>query len=87
MPVILVLATVGVLIAAAITAVGMHFLAHWEWVNALLFGGRYRSGAARANSIVFLLIGMQQPGGKLRILWYLAASVIVLVTLGRAATV
>jgi CPA1 family monovalent cation:H+ antiporter len=31
LPVILVLATVGVLVSAAITTAGMHFLAHWEW--------------------------------------------------------
>ena len=32
------LATVGVLLSAAITTVGMHFLAQWEWMSALLFG-------------------------------------------------
>ncbi|HUO28303.1 MAG TPA: sodium:proton antiporter [Bryobacteraceae bacterium] len=37
-PLILVLATVGVLISAAITMLGMHALAHWEWVSALVFG-------------------------------------------------
>jgi CPA1 family monovalent cation:H+ antiporter len=35
---ILLLATVGVLIAAAITTTGMHVLAHWQWTSALLFG-------------------------------------------------
>ncbi|MBZ5606652.1 MAG: sodium:proton antiporter [Acidobacteriia bacterium] len=38
MPVIVVLATAGVLLSAAITTVGMHFLAHWEWLSALVFG-------------------------------------------------
>ncbi|MGD0500776.1 MAG: sodium:proton antiporter [Bryobacteraceae bacterium] len=38
MPVVLVLATIGVFLSAAITTVGMHFLAHWEWVSALVFG-------------------------------------------------
>ena len=38
MPVILALATVGVLVSAAITTAGMHFLAHWEWISALVFG-------------------------------------------------
>jgi len=37
-PVILVLATAGVLISAGFTAVGMHYLARWEWVSAGLFG-------------------------------------------------
>ncbi|BDI28059.1 sodium/hydrogen exchanger [Capsulimonas corticalis] len=35
---ITVLATVGVLIAAAVTAAGMHFGAQWSWPSALLFG-------------------------------------------------
>ncbi len=38
MPVIIVLATAGVALAAAVTTAGMHFLAHWEWLSALVFG-------------------------------------------------
>jgi CPA1 family monovalent cation:H+ antiporter len=38
LPVIVTLATVGVLLSAAATAVGMHFLARWTWVNAIVFG-------------------------------------------------
>jgi len=36
--VIVVLATVGVLLSAAATAGGMHYLAHWQWLGALVFG-------------------------------------------------
>jgi CPA1 family monovalent cation:H+ antiporter len=36
--VILVLATVGVLLSAAATTLGMRYLAHWEWTGALVFG-------------------------------------------------
>jgi monovalent cation:H+ antiporter, CPA1 family len=36
--VILTLATVGVLLAAAVTAAGMHYLAGWGWQSAILFG-------------------------------------------------
>lgn len=36
--VILVLATVGVLLSAAATAVGMRYFAQWEWTGALVFG-------------------------------------------------
>lgn len=36
--VVLTLATVGVLIAALITATGMHWIAHWGWTSALAFG-------------------------------------------------
>jgi len=35
---ILVLATAGVLLSAGITAAGMHFIAHWQWISAAIFG-------------------------------------------------
>jgi CPA1 family monovalent cation:H+ antiporter len=37
-PVIVVLATLGVLISALATATGMHYLMHWQWIAALVFG-------------------------------------------------
>lgn len=37
-PVISVLATLGVLLSAFLTAAGMHYLAHWQWIAALVFG-------------------------------------------------
>jgi CPA1 family monovalent cation:H+ antiporter len=36
--VIVVLATLGVLLSACVTATGMHFLANWQWIDALVFG-------------------------------------------------
>jgi CPA1 family monovalent cation:H+ antiporter len=36
--VIVVLATLGVLLSACVTATGMHYLAHWRWLGALVFG-------------------------------------------------
>jgi CPA1 family monovalent cation:H+ antiporter len=36
--VIATLATAGVLLAAGVTAAGMHYLAHWQWIDALVFG-------------------------------------------------
>jgi CPA1 family monovalent cation:H+ antiporter len=36
--IIVVLATVGVILAAGITTVGMHYLANWQWLSALVFG-------------------------------------------------
>ena len=36
--VIVVLATLGVLLSACVTATGMHYLAHWQWLVALVFG-------------------------------------------------
>ncbi len=36
--VIVVLATLGVILSAGITSIGMHFLANWEWMSALVFG-------------------------------------------------
>ena len=38
LPVILTLATVGVLLSAVVTAAGMHYLAQWAWPSAILFG-------------------------------------------------
>lgn len=38
LPVILTLATMGVMISAGVTMLGMHFLAHWAWLSALIFG-------------------------------------------------
>jgi monovalent cation:H+ antiporter, CPA1 family len=32
------LAVLGVLLSAGLTAAGMHFLLHWEWISGLLFG-------------------------------------------------
>lgn len=38
LPIVLTLATVGVVLAAAITALGMHALAKWGWASAWAFG-------------------------------------------------
>ena len=38
LPVILLLATLGVVLAAALTAAGMHYIAGWTWMAALVFG-------------------------------------------------
>src|SRR5579872_6425159 len=37
-PVIAVLATLGVLLSAGVTAAGMRYLVHWQWLSALVFG-------------------------------------------------
>src|SRR5579859_6405960 len=36
--VIVVLATLGVVLSAGITTVGMHYLASWQWMSAVVFG-------------------------------------------------
>ena len=38
LPVLALLATVGVLLAAAVTAIGMHYALHWDWGSAIVFG-------------------------------------------------
>ena len=38
LPIIVTLATLGVLLSAAVTAAGMHYLANWQWMDALVFG-------------------------------------------------
>lgn len=37
-PVIISFATVGVLLSAGFTALGMHFIVNWQWESAILFG-------------------------------------------------
>jgi NhaP-type Na+/H+ or K+/H+ antiporter len=37
-PVIATLATLGVVLSATVTATGMHYLADWRWIDALVFG-------------------------------------------------
>ncbi|HTW67025.1 MAG TPA: sodium:proton antiporter [Bryobacteraceae bacterium] len=36
--VIVVLATLGVMLSAGVTTIGMHYLANWQWLSALVFG-------------------------------------------------
>ena len=38
MPVVLILATVGVVLSSAVTALGMYYIARWVWMSALVFG-------------------------------------------------
>jgi monovalent cation:H+ antiporter, CPA1 family len=38
LPVLALLATVGVLLAAAVTAIGMHYALQWDWGSAIVFG-------------------------------------------------
>jgi CPA1 family monovalent cation:H+ antiporter len=38
LPVILMFATIGLMLSAAATAVGMRYLAHWTWISAIVFG-------------------------------------------------
>ena len=61
LPVITLLATVGVLLSAAITAAGVRYLQNWDWTSAVAFGvliaatdpslrGRHIQGSARART-------------------------------------
>jgi monovalent cation:H+ antiporter, CPA1 family len=38
LPVVLVLATLGVALSAAVTSAGMYYLAHWDWLSCAAFG-------------------------------------------------
>jgi monovalent cation:H+ antiporter, CPA1 family len=38
LPVVTLLATAGVVLAAAVTAIGMHYAVSWEWGSAIVFG-------------------------------------------------
>src|SRR5258708_38958 len=39
LPVVALLATIGVLLAATVTAAGMHYALNWDWGSAAIFGG------------------------------------------------
>jgi CPA1 family monovalent cation:H+ antiporter len=61
----LTLATLGVLLSATLTAIGMHLLAQWEWVSAILFGA-----LIAATDPVSVIATFKETGihGRLRLL-------------------
>jgi CPA1 family monovalent cation:H+ antiporter len=63
--VILVFATIGVLLSAAVTALGMRYLANWQWQSAILFGV-----LIAATDPVSVIAGFKEAGvhGRLRLL-------------------
>jgi len=65
LPVILTLATVGVVLSAGVTAAGMHYIAHWEWPSAILFGV-----LIAATDLVSVIATFKEAGvhGRLRLL-------------------
>jgi CPA1 family monovalent cation:H+ antiporter len=58
-------ASIGVVLSAAVTAAGMHFLAHWQWMGALIFGV-----LIAATDPVSVIATFKEAGvkGRLRIL-------------------
>lgn len=65
LPVILTLATVGVVLSAGLTAAGMHSLAGWPWAAALLFGVLIAATDPVSVIAIFREAGIQ---GRLRVL-------------------
>jgi CPA1 family monovalent cation:H+ antiporter len=65
LPVILTLATIGVLISAAVTTAGLHFLAGWDWTSALVFGALI---AATDPVSVIAVFREAKAHGRLRLL-------------------
>ena len=65
LPVVALLATMGVLLAAAVTAVGMHYALHWEWGSAIVFGA-----LISATDPVSVIATFKEAGvrGRLRLL-------------------
>lgn len=65
LPVILTLASAGVALSGAVTAVGMHYLALWEWPSALVFGS-----LIAATDPVSVIATFREAGvhGRLRLL-------------------
>jgi monovalent cation:H+ antiporter, CPA1 family len=64
-PVIALLATVGVVFAAAVTAVGMHFALDWDWGSAVIFGVLIAATDPVSVIATFKEAGVQ---GRLRLL-------------------
>jgi CPA1 family monovalent cation:H+ antiporter len=65
LPVIVLLATVGVVFAAAVTAVGMHFALDWDWGSAIIFGVLIAATDPVSVIATFKEAGVQ---GRLRLL-------------------
>jgi monovalent cation:H+ antiporter, CPA1 family len=65
LPVVALLATMGVLLAAAVTAIGMHYALHWEWGSAIVFGA-----LISATDPVSVIATFNEAGvrGRLRLL-------------------
>ena len=58
-------ASIGVVLSAGVTAAGMHFFAHWQWMGALIFGV-----LIAATDPVSVIATFKEAGvkGRLRIL-------------------
>ena len=65
LPVLSLLATMGVLLAAAVTAIGMHYALHWDWGSAMVFGVLI---AATDPVSVIATFKESGVGGRLRLL-------------------
>ncbi len=63
--VVLVLATLGVLLSAAVSTIGMHYLANWPWGSALVFGALI---AATDPVSVVATFKESRAAGRLRLL-------------------
>ncbi len=65
LPVVLTLASAGVVLSAAVTAAGMHYLAGWEWQGAAAFGA-----LIAATDPVSVIAALREAGarGRLRLL-------------------
>src|SRR5580765_3852956 len=65
LPVILTLATVGVLLSGAVIAAGMHYLARWAWISASMFGALI---SATDPVAVIAMIKDAKARGRIRLL-------------------
>ena len=65
LPVVLTLATAGVIVSGAVTAVGMHYLAGWEWPSSVVFGSLI---AATDPASVIATLRDAKVHGRLRLL-------------------
>jgi CPA1 family monovalent cation:H+ antiporter len=92
--VVLALASAGVLLSACVTTLGMHYLAHWEWLSALVFGV-----LIAATDPVSVVAAFKEAGARGRLLLLIeseslfndgtaavAFAAVIALSLGRAVT-
>ncbi len=65
LPVVALLASLGVILAAAVTATGMHYFVNWQWQGAILFGVLIAATDPVSVIATFKEAGLQ---GRLRLL-------------------
>ncbi|MGO9994139.1 MAG: cation:proton antiporter [Steroidobacteraceae bacterium] len=77
-PVVALLATVGVGLAAAVVAIGMHYALSWDWGSAILFGVLIASVSGKwLRTRIAVTVLQRQPGESSLIGWPLQSKALI----------